>query len=162
MSNHYGAIQGNSETTQAVNIRRKEGAVFLGCCDMRRAVIILDTIYLVILVIQMLLYIDMVRSEQPDREIEVAARSLLRICVMEALLVLISLWGALSFSMGMVFAGIVNFGVGLAAGFALMRLPAIVLNLVFVAPHVLLFMEIQRGIMTEATYQNEEHSCCCL
>ena len=146
MSNNYGAIptESGERATQPFRTRRKEGAVFLGCCDMRRAVIILDSTNLTLLVIQMMMYLAVVQSEQSDREMMVAARSLLRICVMEALFCLISLCGALSFNMYMVFAGIVNFGVGVAAGFALMSWEGIILNLFFLAPHVLLFMEIQR------------------
>ena len=146
MSNNYGAIptEASEAITQPFRRSRKEGAVFLGCCDMRRAVIIMDTTNLVLLVVQMMMYMAVVQSEQYDRKMIVAARSLLRICVMEALLCLISLWGALSFSQKMVFAGIVNFGVGVAAGFALSSLPGILFNLLFLAPHVMLFMEIQR------------------
>ncbi|KAL3943898.1 MAG: hypothetical protein SGBAC_002015 [Bacillariaceae sp.] len=175
MATQYGAIPiatgggDTTTTTQAFRVRRKEGSVFLGCCDMRRAVIILDTINLVLLVIQMMLYITVMRAEEEeepqtrnDIEMEVAAQTMLRISAVEALLCIISLFGALSFSTGMVVAGIVNFGVGVAAGFVLMNWPGIIINLVFLAPHVLLFMEIQRGIMTEANYYQEEHSCCCV
>jgi hypothetical protein len=147
MSIPYGAVPvEESSTTTFDQPRCKQGKTFFGCCDMRRAAIIINTLNLGFIVFQMYLYlivmISMI-SEDSGHELIV---DMLRVCIVKAILVLVAIWGALMFNSKAVFAGVILYGIGIIASIGHMNLLGVLINGLFLFPSIFLCMEINRYV----------------
>ena len=163
-SYYYGTVpttivEGELTVEQPSNTRR--GKTFCGCCcDMRRAVIIVDIIYLILLAIQVFLYVlvltlgdDVVAVHNDDDfiydddfdygDVASSARQMIAITCLEIVLVGIAVYGAISFSASKVFVGLITYSIGIFVSFALMSLVGLLINGFFVFPHLFLYMEIK-------------------
>jgi hypothetical protein len=135
-----------SSTTTFDQPRCKQGKTFFWCCDMRRAAIILNTLNFGLIVLQMYLYLMVMKSEDSGHELIVAARDMLRLCIVEVILVLVAIWGSVMFNSKAVFAGVILYGIGMISSIRLMNLPGVLINGLFLFPSILLCMEIKRYV----------------
>jgi len=147
-----------------------------GCCDMRRAVIIVNIINAIVLTMGLFSVLaarklsDEVDGQVDDDEVSAALEEFnslplggfLAIQTAKIVLSVIGIFGAAKYS---------EIGVGLAmAGYvfnAVMSLVGINLfGFIFAAcfayPHAFFIKEVRAGIMTKENYPNEEFSCCCV
>lgn len=131
-----------------------------GCCDTRRAVIIVNSINLFLIIINFLsLYIfsgSYNNNPYANRNV-IHTMQLVRIIVC-----IIGILGSMYYKVYMI---------GLAAMMyildALMNLIGfniihLIISALFAYPHFFLMQEIKDNIMTVENYPNEEHSCCCV
>jgi hypothetical protein len=147
MSIPYGAVpEEESSTSTFDQPRRKQGKTFFGFCDMRQAAINLNTLNLGLLVFQMYLYLMVMISEDSGHQLIVAARDMLRVCILEAILVLVAIWGAVVFNSQAVFAGVIFYGIGIIVSICLVNLPGVLINGLFLFPSIMLCMEINRYV----------------
>jgi len=165
----------------------KQGRVCCGCCcDMRRAVIILNIISIVSFVIDMSVIIALNNAVEEDskegedlKEMEQALKGVTILAVLGWLFNIASVWGAIRFN---------HIPLALNAGFMVLNyvvtgiletqaakehnqikfgplqwaIGGIIIGLTVYA-HAMPVMEIRSGIMSRETYQTREKmSCCCV
>lgn len=147
-STQYGTVPGEESATTAFDQQRryKQGKKFLGCCDMRRAAISVNSINLALISLQMYLYLMVMKSEDSPQELVMAARDTLRVCIVEAVLMTIAIWGVVTFNSKGVFAGVILYVIGIIVSIGLKNVPGFVFNGFFLVPNVLLIMEINRYV----------------
>jgi hypothetical protein len=173
MSGIYGSIPTNSTQEDhpgpAVEIRNKQGhSCCLGCCDVRRAVIIVDLIMIFFLMIDIFALISFSRQEPfDDDELQAAVERIhgglgIMIFLVEIVLLTVAIVGAITFSSEKVAIGLVVFGVAFVTSLFQFNVPAVVMAGFFAYPHYFLYAEINSGVMSAARYSNEEQSCCCV
>uniref|UniRef100_A0A7R9WZN6 Uncharacterized protein n=1 Tax=Craspedostauros australis TaxID=1486917 RepID=A0A7R9WZN6_9STRA len=158
--------------------RMKEGQVCCGsCCDMRRAVIIVNIVMVTFLTLNVFLQFlgyELVelaaRESDASEDTKEAAKEMeslhigLRILfhLLEIAAYSFAIRGAIKFERNFVLIGfcayIFSFGVNLLI---LRKLVGAVLTAFFAYPHYFLAKEIEDNIMTPENYPNEVHSCCC-
>jgi hypothetical protein len=173
MSSDYGSVPTNSSDENqhgaVAEIRNKQGhSCCLGCCDVRRAVIIVDLIMICFLLIDIFGIISLSRQEPyDDDELQSAVESIhggigIAVFLFEIVLLVVAVRGAITFSVPMVTVGLAVFGLGFIASLFQFNLPGMVITGFFAYPHYYLRYEIKAGIISAETYINEEQSCCCV
>jgi hypothetical protein len=176
MSKAYGTvpvIEGEAvgEAVGVAGMRNKQGhSCCGGCCDVRRASIVLDIMSLVSLVINVFaLSAVSTSSIFDDDEVKQklsegmpSAGVMIAIFVFEIVLLGITVWGAVSFSAPKVMVGLVVYSIGVLTSMFSLNLVGVVVNVFFAYPHYFLYKEIKDGIMSKDNYYNEEQSCCCV
>jgi hypothetical protein len=139
----------------------KQGHSCCGCCcDMRRAVIIVNIINLVSLLIQVILFLSV--------DVDGVNTTLFIVASIIGFVVLfVGIIGANQFNKWLV--GIAGFFYAanviylLVLSFAAPSLLfSAALSVLYVYPHVMFVVENGKGIMTQENYKNEEQSCCCV
>ena len=144
---------------------RRRGHTFLGCCcDTRRAVIIIDSILLVMAFISILASAAIPDSWLDDNEVD---RHWRLYVIGYAIAGIVSLstgiWGALRYKVWMIWVAGVWHVIMAIIDLVSVSLIGLILSGIFAYPHFVLASEIRRGIMEPETYkQREEHSCCCV
>jgi hypothetical protein len=151
-----------------------------GCCDVRRAVIIVDLISVcsVAFALAMLVFLDAVAGKIDMNEItDDAVRadfeeqlSMLEkysgitsvILIVEMVFYGMGVYGAISYNQWLVASALVLYSVLVAYNAAYFNIPGVIGNALFAYPHWFLIQEIRSGIMTKENYPNEKHSCCCV
>ena len=121
-----------------------------GCCDVRRAVVIVNIINAVLLILGL------------GSEVTLPIIVFLVIQTVRILLSVAGIVGAVKFNQ--VGVGLAMFGYVFDAVMALLgfNLLGLLFPLMFAYPHGFLIKEIRAGIMTKENYASEEHSCCCV
>lgn len=160
--------------------KEKQGAKFCGfCCDMRRAVIILNILAAIVLAINLIQWLAVQKILEDER---VTAAIVLDALAFAG--ALSSILGAIGFKPIFVGIGLIlvignyigniivaisfykyfeelgyelNWGVPVA-GWVI----GVVILLFYAYAHVTFITENKRGTMTKDNYENEEHSCCCV
>lgn len=153
--------------------------VCFGCCDSRRAVIIMDAIKLVLTIFSI---ISVLRSsgsdDEDDRGVEEvtifswernaplydAPNSVYLVWGAVAIIGnILGISGAVQFNANLVLVASVYY-VGSIIWFALhYSIFGVLEEIIWLHPHIVLFSEIKKGIMSEGTYAaREEYSCCCV
>ena len=145
-----------------------------GCCDVRRAVIIVDAVNIMVLAFGLasmlaikktaatMEFTDDKTSDAMDAIANLPLGTLIAACVVPMVTHSIGIVGALMYNKWMVgFAGV--------AYCVMMIIDALAFNIVglickgFSAyPHYFLVKEIHQGTMTKENYPNEVMSCCCV
>ena len=148
-----------------------------GCCDVRRAVIIVNIINAVLLTLSLSSAVLMHKAsgqmnvEGMDDDSFLAALEefnnfpiggFLAIQTVKILLSVAGILGAVQFNQ--VGVGLAMFGYLFDAAMALVgfNLLGLLFPLMFAYPHGFLIKEIRAGIMTKRNYASEEYSCCCV
>lgn len=157
-------------TGTVIAVKNKQGhSCCGGCCDVRRAVIVVDLVMIAFLIIDIFGIASLGLSDEPldDDELQAAldrTNSGFKIFffVLEIVLLSVAIWGAVTFSAPKVGVGLGVFGIGCVMSLIEFNLPAVVTAGLFAYPHYFLYREIVVGIMSEENYYNEEQSCCCV
>lgn len=159
----------------------KQGHKCCGCCcDVRRAVFIVDLISVIIQILGMATLPALVAfSNNPGKYVdddekaaEIESEDLpwgfmLTIMILSLIAYLGGCYGAVKYN---------QLFIGIAAGFYILNiiftfinaqnfgygLMSSILPACFAYPHFVLIQEIRSGIMTPTNYKNEEYSCCCI
>ena len=196
MSHSYSGkqlINSGNETTYELghdSMPKKRGHKCCGCCcDVRRAVIILNIVNILLLInvfVQELIgrktaqeniangtvpFDDdyMIASYQKIADMSVAR--IVSVNLLRAIISAIGIFGALHYNVYMVgITGIMYSVVAVIAfvnmflveKYAFMLVGTILLQGLFAYPHFVFIHEVRKGIMTPATYPEEKQSCCCV
>jgi hypothetical protein len=159
----------------ALSSRVKQGHKCCGgCCDVRRAVIIVNLISVFSVVFGLALFASaLVRS---DFEEKMNGQTVgMVIAILEMVFYGMGVYGAISYNQWLVasalalysalvvysIASVVN-SVLMADEFWYFYFFGVLRNALFAYPHWFLIQEIRSGIMTVENYPNEKHSCCCV
>jgi hypothetical protein len=144
------------------------------CCDCRRAVIIIDLISIILAIIAISFAAHVERNpedyedENGDSTIEwyknedVTFGALLAYSLVGILLLVIAMTGAVYFIGCSVWFGLVYHLLSVVGSLIMLNPVGIILGILFAYPHAVLINEIKRGVMSEARYPIESHSCCCV
>mmetsp|Transcript_27838 Transcript_27838/g.78004 ORF Transcript_27838/g.78004 Transcript_27838/m.78004 type:complete len:180 (-) Transcript_27838:194-733(-) len=148
-----------------------------GCCDVRRAAIIVNIIMLCIMALGTLtiaaglIMIKTVAEDADDDDVKQAATQLDGLPVgLPVVIMLIQMagsacgiFGALNYNANLVMVAFVFHCIYTI--FALARpntIPDVILGAFFAYPHWFLYKEIKDGTMSPESYVNERASCCCV
>jgi hypothetical protein len=157
--------------------RNKEGHSCCGsCCDMRRAVIIVNATMIVFLILgEFFLGIVYeavaIAPDNTDDDEAIANAEAMKslhigwILTFHSIQILcygIGLWGALKFDRNLVLVALFCYLASFVANLATLQIVALLLNGLFAYPHYFLQKEIEANIMTPDNYPNEVQSCCCV
>ncbi|CAB9498613.1 expressed unknown protein [Seminavis robusta] len=153
-----------------------------GCCDVRRATIIVNIISMVLGVVGVLFMItagsiasNLDASNYDDDEMVAAINELegtdfggsmgvaIALSSVRILLNAAGIWGALKYNVVGVGAGLVAYGLEFLFSLITFNIVGLIWNGFFAYPHVYLIMEMRNGIMNAQTYEDiEKQSCCCV
>eukprot|EP00977_Amphora_coffeiformis_P020049 scaffold7808_cov184-Amphora_coffeaeformis.AAC.28 len=147
-----------------------------GCCDMRRAVIIVNIIQAGILGMGMLILLATRNLANNagniyDDDTTIAAMEDfkdaplgvgLAIMGVQIVAALCGIAGGMKFNVILTAVAGLSYTITFAMGLVSLNLAGLVYNGFFLYPHILFVQEIRNGIMTEANYPNEKQSCCCV
>ena len=171
MANLYGTIP-VIDGSEVPIVAGKQGHSCCGvCCDVRRAVIIVNCIMIFLVALDMFVALVVARAEfdddDDDDEITEAIRIIpwggrVWIQIIEVLLYGVGVWGALVFSSWQVYFALTMHSINFMANLSSFHLFSLLAAGFAAYPHVFLIQEISSGLMTRENYVNEEQSCCCL
>jgi hypothetical protein len=150
--------------------RMKQGASFCGgCCDMRRAVVVVNAIMIAMIVCNctVLLLVSNGEVAVDDDVVTTKLENIpkgpfLLVFVLQMTLYAIGIWGAISLSLWQLYLVSFMYSLTFVLNLLAFNLPAVLFAGGFAYPHFILIREIKAGIMTRANYYNEEQSCCCV
>ena len=167
MSKAYGTVP-VIEGQEIPGVYRKQGhSCCGGCCDMRRAVIVVNMISIAMYIISIFAISVVNRVEFDDDVMEepivqVPVGWMIAIIFAKILCYAIGIWGAVSFSLWQVYVALGMYMIALIFNAIVLNLIAVLVAGLFAYPHVYLVQEIKKGIMTKDNYYSEEQSCCCV
>jgi hypothetical protein len=167
MSKAYGTVP-VIEGQEILGVCRKQGhSCCGGCCDMRRAVIVVNTISIAMYVINIFAISTVDRVEFDDDVMEEAIVQfpvgwMISIMFAEIMCYAIGIWGAASFSLWQVYVALGMYMITIIFNAIVLNFIALLVAGFFAYPHVYLVQEIKKGIMTKDNYYSEEQSCCCV
>eukprot|EP00542_Grammatophora_oceanica_P017314 CAMPEP_0194048406 /NCGR_PEP_ID=MMETSP0009_2-20130614/27196_1 /TAXON_ID=210454 /ORGANISM="Grammatophora oceanica, Strain CCMP 410" /LENGTH=172 /DNA_ID=CAMNT_0038694259 /DNA_START=51 /DNA_END=569 /DNA_ORIENTATION=- len=150
-----------------------------GCCDVRRASIIVNIVNIIISLLFMLEFIfidkivakdeEVINDEEQLNNLHTAAAIIKKL---EGLLVFflmikiacsaVGIHGAYTFSVPKVGVALGCYTVFLIFDVLTLSFGGILMDAFFAYPHIYLIMEMNEGIMSPENYINEEQSCCCV
>ncbi|GAX11529.1 hypothetical protein FisN_22Lh221 [Fistulifera solaris] len=156
-------------------IGMKQGHKFCGgCCDMRRAVIIVNIVNASLLALGFLSILTIAGASSlgaTDDDLEEAIVGfddagiivVLAVTAAKILFSFIGMYGAFRFDIFMVGACFAVYVVESLFAILTLNIAGLVYSAFFAYPHYFFVIEVQHGIMTPENYPiNEEHSCCCV
>jgi hypothetical protein len=168
MSKAYGTVP-VIEGQEIPSVGQKQGhSCCGGCCDMRRAVIVVNIISIAmyainIFAISVVNRVNFDDDVMEDAMVEFPAVGwMTAIMCAEILCYAIGIWGAVSFSLWQVYVALGMYMITIIFNLVVLNFIALLLAGFFAYPHVYLVQEIQKGIMTKDNYYSEEQSCCCV
>jgi hypothetical protein len=159
----------------ALGSRVKQGHKCCGdCCDVRRAVIIVNLISVFSVVFGLALFASALARS--DFEEKMSGQTVgMVIVILEMVFYGMGVYGAISYNQWLVasalalYSALVVYSIALVVNSVLMAdefwyfyFFGILRNALFAYPHWFLIQEIRSGIMTVENYPNEKHSCCCV
>lgn len=178
-----GPVKPGTNTTGTTTFRQSAHRCCGGCCDVRRAVVIVNSIQLFLLSFALITssillhvsrnpdqYSDMDGNGVTDDEMtefytEIGSVNWLFVCIRIVTGIFASLggiYGAIQFrSIPIAICGVWYVVYAILALITLNE-GDFVYYLFFAYPHYFLFQEIRQGIMTKENYPNVEQSCCCV
>jgi hypothetical protein len=145
-----------------------------GCCDMRRAVIIVNLInafFLVLGILAMLTLTKIDPDDYTDDEVEAAVSNVDKASVTVVIVIslcklglnLLGVYGAITYNIYMVGASFAVYVLEAAMSLVVMNVLHFLYSAFFAYPHVFFIREVKAGVMTKENYPiNEEMSCCCV
>jgi hypothetical protein len=157
----------------ATRLGSKQGHSCCGsCCDMRRAVIIVNSIMMVLMTIVTLGFVvGMEAMENADDDAVKAASTQLQSVPVAALIFInlvqiacygFGIVGAINFNNCYVIAAIVAYCANLLGALIQVNVGGILLAGFFLYPHIFFYKEVKAETMTSENYPNEIQSCCCV
>jgi hypothetical protein len=173
--NHNGNEGAGPYTALAQGTTQKKGHKCCGgCCDTRRAVIIVDMVLIAILLLGTLPAIAILEKANPEdfnddrvrnaiesfgwREIAVSFAIAVAFSIPPAVGVLGAIW----YNEFMVGLCLVSYVVLFILDLSKLSFAGCVLHGFFAYPHAIFIKELRDGTMSKANYPVEEHSCCCV
>jgi hypothetical protein len=161
--------------------QRKQGHKCCGgCCDMRRAVIIVNTINIVLIVIGTIMLIiahnsnvhlekiyndDEVKSQVETAMAAVQKMPLGALIAFEILQIVVyaaGIVGALRYNIYLVGVSMAGYCFAIAVNLMTLNIFGLICPAFFAYPHLFFIQEVRKGIMSKENYYNEEMSCCCV
>jgi len=147
-----------------------------GCCDVRRAVIIVNIVQAVLVFMAMMSVLTMHKMSAQAQDLydddEVAKMmsdfgslpvgALIAILVVKAIGAVIGIIGGIKFNMYMTGIAGAIYAISCVVSIVFLDLPGAIYAGFFAYPHYFLVKEIRSGIMSEENYPNEKQSCCCV
>lgn len=168
MSKAYGTVP-VIEGQEIPGVYRKQGhSCCGGCCDMRRAVIVVNIISIAVYVINIVAISVVNGVEFEDDAMEEAIVQqfpvgwMIAIMFAKILCYAIGIWGAVSFSLWQVYVALGMYMIDTIVNVLVLKFVSVLVAGFFAYPHVYLVQEIKNGIMTKENYYSEEQSCCCV
>lgn len=144
-----------------------------GCCDVRRAVVIVNLVSIGVVFFGLLgvLFIskgfEMYDDDSTKQVLNEATKNVpvtivLAEYIVQAVGSVFAIYGAVMFHDKMVMVGAVCYAALTLSSLSIMSIGDALLYGFFAYPHVFLVKEIRSGIMTPENYPNEVQSCCCV
>jgi hypothetical protein len=154
----------------------KQGHKMCGfCCDMRRAVIIVNTISLSLGVIGIIGVIAAAAADGNgtfdsngkahqlftgmDRATVGGAFALL---IVYMLMNAAGIYGALTYSQYLVGFSLLGCCIDFVISLAFLNFGGAVFDMLFAYPHIVFLREVRNGVLSRDTYSTEKYSCCCI
>jgi hypothetical protein len=171
------AIEGVPVKNDVVAPGQKQGHKCCGgCCDVRRAVIIVNIVSVFLLasgLLGVLAARNVVNdSEQVYEDDEVAAAIeefkqlpigwFLTIQVIKILCAAAGIFGAIHYNVYLTGAAALSYCADVVFSLIGLHIPGLILGACFAYPHFFFIKEVRSGIMSKENYPNEEMSCCCV
>lgn len=172
-----GVEQGGGQAAVITHMPHQGHRCCGGCCDVRRATIVVDIIHACFVglgLMSVLATRNLVSNGTYDNVDDDATKAALddfenapvSVLIVAATLQLVSalcgIAGAVKFQEHLVVVGALGYVYSLIMAVVHMNVLGLIYPAFFLYPHVFLFQEIRAGIMSEANYPNEKHSCCCV
>lgn len=145
-----------------------------GCCDTRRAVIIVNIVNACIVgfgLMGVLAVKNAANSNMYDDDEMAAALAdfenapvgmAIGLMVAQIVASLCGIAGGIKFNVILTAVAAVAYSILTVFGLIGGNIAGLIYNGFFLYPHVMFIQEMRKGIMTEANYPNEKHSCCCV
>ena len=153
----------------SAEVAGRSSHLFFGCCDCRRATIIVDIISNIMTLLGVLGLVVAASGISDDDEVTSALEQApygtgFAWTYFSAALVCCTLGmiGAMKFKSRMVWVAIIWYSLNVAWGLFGLDLFGIVFSAIFLYPHIFFYQEMKNGVMTEAGYPVEKYSCCCV
>eukprot|EP00525_Craspedostauros_australis_P005106 CAMPEP_0198109020 /NCGR_PEP_ID=MMETSP1442-20131203/1034_1 /TAXON_ID= /ORGANISM="Craspedostauros australis, Strain CCMP3328" /LENGTH=180 /DNA_ID=CAMNT_0043764485 /DNA_START=76 /DNA_END=618 /DNA_ORIENTATION=+ len=180
MSESYGAIKVEAGDAAPAGMNAggiKQGHVCCGgCCDVRRATIIINVITLVFAVLSLFsavsikFYAGQAKSEVDDDEVKATLDDIQAtpfgvayfFIGIEIVFALAAIIGAVKYNSCLVLTVFIYYCVGAILNVVALDFIAVIISCLYAYPHYFLYKEIKSGIMSEENYVNEKQSCCCV
>mmetsp|Transcript_101600 Transcript_101600/g.152245 ORF Transcript_101600/g.152245 Transcript_101600/m.152245 type:complete len:176 (-) Transcript_101600:239-766(-) len=152
----------------------KQGHLFFGCCcDTRRATIIVNVINMVMAALALFGmgvvassgFADQFDDDAVKADLATAQQYIWIPILISAFSILcagLGMYGAMKYKQWMVMVGAVWYCINSVLSILGGDLGGAALSGLFAYPHFVFMQEMKKGIMTEANYPNEKHSCCCV
>jgi len=165
------------ESTPPANSGMKRGHKCCGgCCDVKRATIIVNLVSMGMALFGLLAVLaasnmsDLNDDNFNYTEEELAAMEVYSGSVPMAVtytlcrmaLNALGIWGAYSYKVWPIGASLAAFAAEFLMSLIALNLPGAIYFGCFAYPHVYLIQEIRSGIMSKETYETEKQSCCCV
>jgi hypothetical protein len=163
----YAVPEGSREPVTAGSGARQGHRFMIFCCDMRRAVIILDAITISFVLLHLILFLGFGIQLEADT----GGTSTFQVqSVQKAILVGLAgvampglgIYGALTYKYYFLALAALYFGYQFFLDLFTLNLLSIMWSAVYVYAHAVLTNEMSTGIMTEENYPSEKYSCCCV
>jgi hypothetical protein len=163
-----------ADATAVSSTDGKQGHLFFGCCcDMRRAVVIVNVMNICFALLGIAMYYLLSRdgfSENFDDDLtkyELEAISnyksrAIAFGIVSVLCSLIGIYGAVQYSNWTVVLAAVYYCISGLTKIVPSDLSGMLMAGIFAYPHFVFIKELNNGIMTAENYPNEIHSCCCV
>jgi hypothetical protein len=155
----------------------KRGHKFCGgCCDVRRAVIVVNMVvgglllWGIISTLALKANVDAITATMDDDK-SIAAFNEIRDAPILPLVIAwsitlaacaLGIMGAIQYNVYLVGAAALKFCVDIAFAIIHFNIFGVALSAFFLYPHVFFIKEVREGIMSKENYDNERHSCCCV
>lgn len=135
-----------------------------GCCDTRRAVIIVNTVNAIMISMSIIsIYLLKEVYNEPNYYHGFGNAGIYRtISVLRIFICIIGIIGALYYKIHMIGFTVMMYLLDAIMNFIGFNPMYSIVSLLFAYPHFFLMSEIKNDIMTPDNYHNEEHSCCCI
>lgn len=146
-----------------------------GCCDMRRAVIIMNIVNAALVAMGLMGVLAAKNLVDTDaiQDDEVAAVLggedgslpfgwLVASSVIRLILAGFAIYGAIKYNYILVIIGALSYVYEVVLSLWGLNFIGLLYPALFLYPHIFLVKEIRSGIMTALNYPNEKHSCCCV
>jgi hypothetical protein len=154
----------------------KQGHAFCGgCCDVRRAVIIVNVISITFASVGLIAMGGLMAATSATYDDDAVQETMsafneanLSMGIVIALSAIrivansIGIYGAVTYNIWMVGASLLAYCFDFVMGVVSMNVGGLVMIALFAYPHFFFIKEVRSGIMSEANYVNEKQSCCCV
>jgi hypothetical protein len=148
---------------------KKRGHTCCGtCCDVRRAVIIVNLVSMCFLVLGLIgiaafVNQDSVRLRVVNQLDDAGFRVAVCFTMMvQMIFYALGVYGAVTFNECYLRAALLTYVVMFVFDMVAFKRIAAIVHWLFAYPHYFLIKEIRAGIMNEGNYENEKYSCCCV
>jgi hypothetical protein len=153
--------------------RVKQGHKFCGgCCDVRRATIIVDIISVCLNVLALFAVIGIhvaqvdhqqINDDQVKQELQDFPFVFSLIWVLVSMILYsCGIFGAIQYNIWLVGIALVLHLTDIVMALIGVNIVGAVIAGTFAYPHIFFIMEVRKGIMSRENYHNEEQSCCCV